>query len=147
MRVKRRRWGPKDETIDALVARKATELGTEEDRKLISGSIEECREAAYRGDPSVYFKAIIRYEDCSLKAARNHVLFRLLRDLWPPSHRVQYATLHLRSESLVDHFRFFETAHQVLLQRDMTGASAAVRDLTESEVAFGVRYLPRFNDL
>ncbi|MBN2158452.1 MAG: GntR family transcriptional regulator [Spirochaetes bacterium] len=133
--------------IYGLVARKTVELGTREDLEAISACLAVCNETAGKNNILGYFNAIIEFESACLKAAKNIVLNRLLRDLWPASRRVQFATLKLRSESLRDHVNYFNRAHQSLMDRNSTMAAAAVRELIEHEIHYGVKYLPEFNKL
>jgi len=133
--------------IYTLVARKAVELGTKEDMELITASLAVCNETAANNNIPGYFDAIIGYEAACLKAAKNIVLNRLLRDLWPASRRVQFATLNLRTESLKEHVSYFNRTTRSLQERNSTMAIAAVRELIDNEIFCGVKYLPQFNSL
>jgi DNA-binding GntR family transcriptional regulator len=133
--------------VYGLVARRASELGTEEERAIISEKLSHLDKYASQNNPTGYFEAIIEYETECLKAARNPVLNLLLKDLWPSSRRVQYATLHLRTESLMEPVSLFKQAHQMLLDGNGDRAAAIIRDLIQQETMYGIKYLPQFTTL
>ena len=133
--------------VYGLIARKASELGTEQDRAIITEKLSILEKQASDKNPVGYFEAIIEYETECLRAARNPVLNLLLRDLWPSSRRVQYATLHLRTESLMEPVSLFKQAHQQLLEGNGDRAAAIIRDLIQQETLYGIKYLPKFDTL
>ncbi|HOD15352.1 MAG TPA: GntR family transcriptional regulator [Spirochaetota bacterium] len=133
--------------VYGLVARKAAELGTEEDRTIITEKLGILEEQAVKNNPVGYYEAIMVYEGECLRAARNPVLNLLLNDLWPSSRRVQYATLHLRTESLMEPVTLFKQAHQNLMEGNGDRAAAIIRDLIQQETIYAIKYLPKFDTL
>ena len=133
--------------IYGLVARKATEFGTSEDRDLISKKLAIIEESAINNDRRGYFDALIEYEAASLKAAKNIVLNLLLRDLWPSSRRVQFATLKLRTESLMEPVKLLQQVHRFFQEGNGDKAAATIRELIGNETRYGVKYLPQFGAL
>lgn len=133
--------------IYSLVARKAAEFGTPEDRELIAKKLAILDEAANNNDRRGYFDALFEYEASSLKAAKNVVLNLLLRDLWPSSRRVQFATIKLRTESLVEPVKLFKQVHRFLQEGNGDKAAALMREMIENETHYGVKYLSQFGSL
>jgi DNA-binding GntR family transcriptional regulator len=133
--------------IYSLVARKAAEFGTPEDRELISKKLALLEEASNSNDRRGYFDALFEYEAASLKAAKNVVLNLLLRDLWPSSRRVQFATIKLRTESLAEPVKLFKQVHRFLQEGNGDKAAALMREMIENETHYGVKYLPQFGSL
>lgn len=133
--------------VYGLVARKSSELGTEEDRSVITEKLALLEAQASQNNPVGYYEAIIEYETECLRAARNPVLNLLLNDLWPSSRRVQFATLKLRTESLMEPVSLFKQAHKHLLEGNGDKAAAIIRDLIKQEIYYGIKYLPQFNTL
>lgn len=131
--------------VYGLIARKAATFGTDADRVSITEKLGLLRENASRNDPLGYYEAIIVFEGECLKAARNPVLNLLIRDLWPSSRRVQYATLHLRTESLMEPVTLFMKAHQNLMEGSGDEAAAIIRNLIQQEINYGIKYLPKFD--
>lgn len=133
--------------VYGLVARRASDLASDEERVIISEKVAKLEEQAKLNSPVGYYEAIVEYETECLKAARNPVLNLLLNDLWPSSRRVQYATLHLRTEGLMEPVSLFKQAHQMLLERNGDRAAAIIRDLIHQETLYGIKYLPKFGTL
>jgi DNA-binding GntR family transcriptional regulator len=133
--------------IYALVAKKAIEHGNREEHEKITKKLATCEEFAARNDLGGYFDALIEYESECLKAAKNIMLNILLRDLWPSSRRVQYASLRLRTEGLSEHIKYFRKAHQYVNEGNSEGAADAVRAFIDIEIQSAVKYLPKFNTL
>lgn len=131
--------------VYGLIARKAATFSTDADRVSITEKLGLLRENASRNDPLGYYEAIIVFEGECLKAARNPVLNLLIRDLWPSSRRVQYATLHLRTESLMEPVTLFMKAHQNLMEGSGDEAAAIIRNLIQQEINYGIKYLPKFD--
>ncbi|OHD64063.1 MAG: hypothetical protein A2176_08605 [Spirochaetes bacterium RBG_13_51_14] len=133
--------------IYGMMERKIVEKATQEDIQLITEKLSVCEKYSNSNDRLGYFDAIFKFENACLKAIKNIVLNRLLRDLWPASRRVQFATLSLRTESLNEHMKFFLDAHRFLLAGNGELAASAVRELIDSEIRNGVKYLPQFSTL
>lgn len=133
--------------IYGLVARKSAEFGTEDEHRTMAKNLSMMEDCARDNDRRGYFDALIDYEIACLKAAKNVVLNILLKDLWPSSRRVQYASLKLRTESLLDTVALFRQAQQCIEEKNGDKAAAIIRELIGSETRFSVKYLPHFETL
>jgi DNA-binding GntR family transcriptional regulator len=133
--------------IYGIVARKAAAHGNSEDRKEISTRLAVLEETADNNDRRGYFEAIISYEDACLKATKDLVLLVLLRNLWPSSRRVQFATIQLREENLKGPVNLLRQAHRYLMAGEGEKSAATMREIIENEVSYGVKYLARFDSL
>ncbi len=133
--------------IYGLVARRAAEFGTREDHDLISKKLTVLEDCAKNEDRRGYFDALIEYESACLRAAKNPVLNILLRDLWPSTRRVQYATIKLRTESLSDAVKYFKQAFSFLHEKNGDKAAAIIREVIGIETRYSVKYYSQFNSL
>ena len=133
--------------IYGLVARRAAEFGTKEELDLVSKKLSILEECAKNDDRRGYFDALIEYEAVCLKAAKNVVLDILLKDLWPSTRRVQYATIKLRTESLSDSVKYFKQAFSFLMEKNGDKAAAIIREVIGIETRFSVKYFSQFNSL
>lgn len=130
-----------------LVARRAAEFGTKEELDLVSKKLAICEECAKNDDRRGYFDALMEYEAACLKAAKNIVLNILLKDLWPSTRCVQFATIKLRTESLSDSVKYFRQAHPFLMERNGDKAAAIIREIIAIETRYSVKYFSQFNTL
>ncbi|MBP7736162.1 MAG: GntR family transcriptional regulator [Spirochaetes bacterium] len=130
-----------------LVARRAAEFGTKDELDLVSKKLTICEECAKNDDRRGYFDALMEFEAACLKAAKNVVLNILLKDLWPSTHRVQYATIRLRTESLTDSIKYFRQALPYIMERNGDKAAAIIREIIAIETRYSVKYYSQFGTL
>ncbi len=133
--------------IYGLVARRAAEFGSKEELDLISKKLTALEDCAKNQDRRGYFDALIEYESACLRAAKNPVLDILLKDLWPSTRRVQYATIKLRTEDLTDTVNYFKQAFSFLMEKNGDKAAAIIREIIGIETRYSVKYFSQFNSL
>ncbi len=127
------------EALYSLVARRATENATEEDREALQATLRQIETAAIDNDIDTYFDGIFAFAAAGLQAARNPLLETLLRDLGPSNRRIQYASLSSRAGDLQHNVRFFQEMYQHLAAGRPSRVEAAARSYARNEKAFALK--------
>lgn len=127
------------EALYGLVARKAAENATEQDREALAEALRTIEAAAAAHDIEAYYNGIFVFAAVGLQAARNPLLEALLKDLWPSNRRIQYASLAARAEDLQTNKRFFQAMHRHLAAGDPAGVEAAVKAYARNEKTFALQ--------
>jgi DNA-binding GntR family transcriptional regulator len=127
------------EVLYALVARKASQHATQEDKDALFSAMKKIETAAGKGDVDGYFDGIFAFAAAGMKAARNPLLENLLGELWPNNRRFQYASLSKRMEDLKANARFFQEMFRHLTAGEAQKLEETVREYARNEKTFVLR--------
>ncbi len=127
------------EALYSLVARRAAENATEEDREDLQAALRKIETAAAGHDIDAYYEGIFTFAAAGLQAARNPLLEALLRDLGPANRRIQYASLSSRADDLQRNVRFFQEMYRHLAAGKPYRVEAAAKAYARNEKAFALK--------
>ncbi len=127
------------EALYSLVARRAAENATEEDREGLQAALRQIETAAADHDIDAYHEGIFAFAASGLQATRNPLLETLLRDLGPSNRRIQYASLTARVDDLQRNVRFFQDMYQHLAAGKPARVEATAKAYARNEKIFALK--------
>lgn len=127
------------EVLYGLVARKATEHATAEERQALRHAQRRIETAAAAKDEKAYYGAIFDFAALGMRVARNPLLEATLLDLWPNNRRIQFATLALRAEQLSQNCVYFQEMVAAMLALDTDRVEAVVKAYARNEKAVALK--------
>ena len=124
-----------------LVGRRGVENGTIEDFDKLLESLERLEDSAGKKDIEGYLESVNDYAFCSVKATKNPFLEQMIRDLWPNTLRVQYASIITGINNLEESTALFRETYTHLENGEAEKAGETVRRLVEVERKFALQML------
>jgi DNA-binding GntR family transcriptional regulator len=121
------------EEFYVLLARKAAELGNEEDRRNVRTALEKMECHAEIDDSQAYYRSMLDFSYALQSIVKNPMLDKLMKDIEPSLRRTLYATIPKRSENLKENARMVERITQAVERGDVKMADSSVRAYIQHE--------------